>query len=522
MIMKTAIIHLLILLLLLSSLSSQADSYDLGNYRPTVDTTKIDHTNLPIVFIDTRGGGSDTQVIHKDWRIAARMKIINNTEGINYADTIAYPNQTVDYEGWIAIRYRGNTSFTNSPKKPYNFKTMKTADVSGGKQKVGFLGMPEDNTWVLLAPYIDRSLLRDVLVWQLARPYFDYTPRCRYCELVLDGVYYGIFVLAENIRKGKNRLDLDDPGTSGDALTGGYLLQIDRNDEPFFTSKYKAVDSNGKIYSAYNTIYLQYKHPDYEDLLPGEAEYIQQRVNQMEDALASDDFTDPDTGYRQYLDPMSFIDQQLSQEISGNVDGYRLSTNIYKHRDSQDARFKTALWDFNLAFGNSNSANAKETDFWRYQNSYLTSYNAYNKVPFWWMRLMEDPAYVMQLKERYAQYRNENYSNEHIEAAIDSITSLLREGGALERNNTTWKMFKSTTYDMEIDRIKQWLRGRVAWMDEQLEYDSSGIILPSADFKKRIVGYYTLKGERVEVPPVNSIIIVHYSDGTFRKIRTSQ
>ena len=508
-----------LLLFCIISLPLQADSYDPDNYKPEIDTTKIEKTNLPIVFIDTRCGGEETQAIHKDWRIAARMKIISNADGTNYGDTIAHPDQTVDYEGWIAIRYRGNTSFNNSLKKPYNFKTMKTADPDGDKLKTELLGMPKDNTWVLLAPYGDRSLLRDVLVWQLARPYFDYTPRCRYCELVLDGIYYGIFVLAENIRKGKYRLNLDDPGLSGDELTGGYQLQIDRNDEPCFISKYKAVDSNGNAYSAYYQIYLQYKHPDYEEMDPVQIEYIQQRVEQMEDALASDDFTNPDTGYRQYLDPMSFIDQQLSQEISGNVDGYRLSTNIYKHRDSQDPRFKTALWDFNLAFANSNATNAKDTDFWRYQNTYLTNYNAFNKVPFWWMRLMEDPAYVTLLKERYAQYRNENYTIKHIEATIDSITTLLSTDGALERNNTTWKMFKSSTYDMQIDQIKQWIRSRIEWMDLQLDYDPSGIIMPSADFNKRIVGYYTLKGERIKTPSHNTIVIVRYSDGTARKIK---
>ena len=511
-----ALAMLLVVMGLVSSLPIEADSYDPDNFRPTVDTIKMDHTNLPIVFIDTRCGGEKTTSIHKDYRIAARMKIISNVDGTNYGDTLKHPNQTVDYEGWIAIRYRGNTSFTNSPKKPYNFKTMKTAETNGEKQKTALLGMPKDNTWVLLAPYIDRSLLRDVLVWQLARPYFDYTPSCRYCELVLDGIYYGIYILAENIRKGKNRLNLNDPGLSGDELTGGYQLQIDRNNEPYFTSTYKAVDSNGKAYSYYNKIYFQYKHPDYEEMAPEQIAYIQHRVQQMEDALASDDFTNPDTGYRQYLDPMSFIDQQLSQEITGNVDGYRLSTNIYKHRDSQDARFKTALWDFDLAFGNTKSANATETDFWRYQNTYLTDYNAENKVPFWWMRLMEDPAYVTQLKERYAQYRHENYRTQHIEATIDSIVTLLDTEGALERNNTAWKMFVKSTYDMQIDHIKQWLRERIAWIDEQLDYDKSGIIQPSSDFNKRIVGYYTLKGERIASPRRNSITIVRYSDGTSR------
>ena len=519
------VIGFFLVLALLSFYSSNviADSYDPANYPPPIGDMKIERTNLPIVFIDTRCGESNTNAIHKDYRIAARMKIINNKDGINYGDTLAYPSQTVDYDGWIAIRYRGNTSFNWSPKKPYNFKTMQTNDPEGKKLKTKLLGMPKDNSWVLLSSYGDRSLLRDVLVFQLARSYFDYTPRCRYCEMILDGIYYGIFILTENIRQSEHRLNLDNPGESGDALTGGYQLQIDRDDEECYTSKYLAVDSLGRTYSAYNKIYFQYKYPEYDELLPVQKEYIHHQIDLMEDVLASKDFTNSETGYRKYIDEMSFIDQQLSQEFSGNVDGYRLSTNIYKRRDSVDPRFKTALWDFNLAFGNSNAANATGTDFWRYQNSYFTNYNAYNKVPFWWMRLMEDPAYVKQLKDRWSQYRQENYSNEHIEATIDSITTLLREEGALERNNTVWNMFKSSTYEMEINNLKQWINRRVAWMDKQLNDESSAAIKGIQEehnglLEKRIIGYYNLSGAKLSRPKSNSIVIVKYSNGTTQKM----
>ena len=57
--------------------------------------------------------------------------------------------------------------FHDSDKKPYGFRTLKTADVNGKKEKVKLLGLPEDNNWVLLAPYHDRSLIRDPLVYQL-------------------------------------------------------------------------------------------------------------------------------------------------------------------------------------------------------------------------------------------------------------------------------------------------------------------------------------------------------------------
>ena len=510
--------HLVIFFMLfLANTKVLADSYDPQNYPPPINNYILEQTNLPIVFIDTRCGESTTKAIHKDYRIAARMKIINNKNGINYGDTIAHPQQTIDYEGWIAIRYRGNTSFYWSDKKPYNFKTMQTNDPTGKKQKTKLLGMPKDNTWVLLAPYGDRSLLRDVLVFQLARPYFEYTPRCKYCEMILDGVYYGIFILAENIRKSEHRLNLDDPGESGDELTGGYLLEIDRDDEEHFTSKYLAVDSLGNPYSSYNKIYFQYKHPEYDELLPVQDDYIQNQIYLMESSLASEDFTNPETGYRRYLDELSFIDQQLTQEFSGNVDGYRLSTYIYKRRDSKDSRFKTAIWDFNLAFGNSNTANAKGVNFWRYKNSYLNSYNAYNKVPFWWMRLMEDPAYIKQLKERWTQYRQENYNLDKIESTIDSITTLLRVGGALERNNTVWKMFKSTTYEMEIENLKTWINNRVAWMDEQLEYNISFIQNNYRERNNDIIRYYNIQG-KILSSPQKGIVIIQYKDNTFRKV----
>ena len=93
-----------------------ADDYDPNNYRPEHSDVNINETNLPIVFIDTRHGSDQPNIIHKDYAIVARMKVIMNNNGINYGDTIAHPNQTVNYEGWISIRYRGNTSFSASEK----------------------------------------------------------------------------------------------------------------------------------------------------------------------------------------------------------------------------------------------------------------------------------------------------------------------------------------------------------------------------------------------------------------------
>ena len=208
------------------------DAWDEDNYKPYNTDVVLEKTNLPIVFVNTRDVDGNTTAIHKAYRVSVRMKIIDNINGLNYGDTIAYAGQRVDYEGWVGIKYRGSSSFSQSDKKPYGFRTLKTSDANGEKDKVKLLGMPKDNNWVLLAPYHDRSLLRDPLVYQLARPYFEFTPKCKFCELILDGTYYGVYILCEKPGKGKNRLNLTDPGDSDDELTGDYMVCIDREDEP--------------------------------------------------------------------------------------------------------------------------------------------------------------------------------------------------------------------------------------------------------------------------------------------------
>ena len=162
------------------------------NFEPINPQVKLTETNLPIVFVDVDG-----EMIDRDERITARIKVIDNQgRQLNYADTVSHRGQRVDYEGYIALRYRGNTSFDASSKKPYSFRTIdRPLEEGGQKVKAAILGMPPDNNWAILAPYNDRSMMRDMLAFELSRPWMDYTPQGRYCELVLDGTYYGVYII---------------------------------------------------------------------------------------------------------------------------------------------------------------------------------------------------------------------------------------------------------------------------------------------------------------------------------------
>lgn len=467
--------HLLLTLSLCIPLLVNAQ--ESGNYKPDKDkNVKLTQTNLPIVFINTQKNGN-TQMIMKEDRINVRMKIIYNGEGkLNYGDTIAHPDQKVDYDGYIGIKYRGNSSFNMAAKKPY---AIRPQDANGKKQKVSILGMGKDNDWALLAMYADKTLIRDMLAFTLARPYFDYVPNGKFCELILDGIYYGVFTFSERVREGEKRINIGDPGDSGDALTGGYHLEIDRPDEAVYQSKYHPKANGKEIMNKY--ISFQYKSPEIDDLTEAQKNYIHGHIDAFEKALASDNFKDPETGYRKYIDVTSFIDYMLSTEFSHNNDGYRLSTNLYKKRDSVDPLFKMSLWDMNLGFGNANYYGAERYDTWMYEFNETNSNNDDQLVPFWWEKLMRDPAYVKELKTRWTKYRNEVYSDEGIAHTIDSLTNVLNQEGAADRNFQAWNLlgnqvwpnyFVGQTYEEEINYLNEWIDNRVQFMDNAW-YDES-------------------------------------------------
>ena len=453
------------------------------NYPPDNEYVNLAQTNLPIVWIEVDGNQID-----RDERITARMKIIDNGEGnLNYADTVAHPGQTIDYDGYIALRYRGNSSFTASDKKPYSFRPLdKPLEEGGKKQKVKILGMGKDNDWALLAPYSDKSMMRDLLAFELARPWMYFAPHGKYCELFLDGTYYGVYIMIETVGKGKNRLNLEDPGTEGDALTGGYLVEVDRTDEVTYTSKYHPVSSSGRAYSN-RYINYQYKSPDYEDMTEEQLNYLHNQIDAMEGALDASNFTDPEQGYRKYLDVMSFVDYQLAQEFAHNVDGYRLSTKMFKWNDSIDSRFKLVLWDFNLGYGNSDYYNGWYTNTWVWQNNNLL-YNSGDTqlVPFWWYKLNQDPYYTNLLQSRWAQYRHTNFSEEKLMATVDSMANALTAQGAEARNSQAWprwgqyvwpNQYIAQNFNDEISHLKEWMMSRLAWMDQQLGYDPNAFAL---------------------------------------------
>ena len=433
-------------------------------------------SNLPIIVINTNGA-----TIGNFTKINGSMGIIDNGPGSRNNLTDPFN----DFEGTIGIEIRGSSS-RDQPKKQFG---VEVRDAEGKDEAVSLLGMPEESDWVLYAPYNDKSLIRDVLAYQLGRSLGRYAPRTRYCEVVINGTYRGVYVLIEKIKRDKDRVDiakLKDEDISGEEVTGGYIIKIDKIEGgggEGWTSAYPPLGGKGN-----QTIYFQYDYPKSDDIGPEQQAYIQEFMNSFEDALKGDSFADPDVGYAHYIDVGSFVDYFIANEITRNPDAYRISTFMHKQKVTDGNKLEMGpIWDFNLGFGNVDFCMKGGTE------GLVMNYNSVCPrdewlVPFWWSRLFEDPVFAEQVGTRWAQLRSSQLATDRILAQVDSATALLSE--AQERNFVRWPIlgeyvwpnaFVGQTYQEEVDYLKNWITGRMNWLDANLPDGSPPPVVTSID-----------------------------------------
>ncbi len=417
-------------------------------------------SNLPLVILNTNG-----QAIPDEPKIQAHMKIINNGAG-NLNFVTDFPNA---YNNNIGIERRGSTS-ADFPQKSYGFETR---DINGTQKDTVLLGLPAEHDWILYAPYNDKTCMRNILTYELANQMQHYASRTILCELVLNDQYQGIYVLMEKIKRDANRVDIAKllpTDISGDDLTGGYIVKIDKTtgtNSDGWTSNYQSEDNSD--------INFLYHYPKADDIQPQQKEYIQAYIDSFETALASPSFANPLTGYRKYSVPETFIDFLILNEISKNVDGYRLSTFMHKEKDSKGGKLRMGpMWDFNLAWWNADYCGGDSYTGWQYEQSggCLGDF----QLPTWWTRMTEDPWFQDELKCRWTILRQGVLSTDSLHAKIDSIAQLIDQ--AKDRHFEQWPLLGIYTwpnpdpipadYPGEVAAIKSWVLNRASWIDNNI------------------------------------------------------
>ena len=384
-------------------------------------TVKIQNTGLPVVYIKTPGNA----------------EITSKTEWLNDAQiTIYRADETVDYESdKLQIKGRGNSTW-DFPKKPFAIKLDKKAEI---------LGMPKHKRWVLLANWMDRTLLRNEFAFEIARNTgLAWTPRGQFVEVILNGKHIGNYYLCEQIKIDKNRVDIAEMAETdieGDNLTGGYLMELD-----------VLYDEINKFMSETKALPYMFKEPDEETLQPAQMEYLQNYINSMEKSLYADNWLDT-RAYTEYLDLPSFADYWFVHELAENGEP-KMPKSRYMYKDRLGKLTAGPVWDFDWKTflpGN--------TDFCIKEATYYD-------------RLFQDEEFVTIVKNRWKIYKSAFLT---LPDKIRSEAKFLRYSAKI--NHDLWPLDNAEKRNGDelmdfvdaVERMVSTYQNRLEWLDKEIE-----------------------------------------------------
>ena len=375
-------------------------------------SVQVCHSGLPMVFIETAGGASIPSK-QEDWLSGSKLKIYN-------------PDWTLAYEGGMGIRGRGNTTW-GYPKKPYAIKLDSKSEI---------LGMPKHKRWVLLANWMDRTLLRNCVSFNLAsRSGLAYTPRGQFVEVFINGTHNGNYFLCEQIKVDKNRVNVEEYEES--IIDGGYLFELDTYyDEEF---KFKS--------SGYDLPYM-FKDPD--EVTSAHVKFIQDYVNNLEASLL-DDARFAAGEYRDYIDVESFVDWWLVMELTGiGEPNHPKSSYMYKKAGGKLAM--GPVWDFDW-----------ETYMPKYGNEFRIAEAIYYE------RLLQDPYFKSVVKERWNAQKS----------SFSTIPGFIRQQAAAIHSSESmnYEMWPidfdvnkdiNLSFDEAVERMIEGYNKKFEWLNQQI------------------------------------------------------
>jgi hypothetical protein len=418
--------------------------------------TEFDGYNLPLMIINTHG-----QTIERTPRVMVDMGLINNGEGqLNAVD-----DEMNEYSGKIGINRRGQSSY-GFPKLQYRIEFI---DEDSTTTNVSVLGLPAENDFILYGPHSDKTMMKNVLTYELFRRTGRWAPRTRYVELIVDNDYRGIYVLTERLKIDKNRVDinqLSNEDNSWPDISGGYILRRDKTD---FSEPDEWWES--PVNQPYNKrMWYEYHHPRLHDLTPQQATYIKNWMKDFDTMMSGNNFMDPVSGYKAHIEVESFIDMMFINEITKGIDNYNFSSYFYKQNDDDGGLLVYGpAWDYNIGYGNVNYGND-----WHASETYGWCYTQWGRI-YWFKRLMEDPEFRNKVYCRWTAFRDGIFSDSSMLNIIDSCVNVL--GDAVDRNFNKYPILGEyiwpaippfpETHQGEVENLQVWLLDRLQWMDDQ-------------------------------------------------------
>ena len=417
--------------------------------------------DLPIVFVDTKGKCLDKNVTEK---IPATMRVLDGK-----TNSVADSAKGTLYD--IGIKVRGQSSAL-FPKPGYG---VEVRDEKGEGLDVSLFGLPPADDWVFHGPYVDKSMMRNALAHWLFRQAGHYSPRTKHFDLYINGVYRGVYVLIEKIKRGKYRVNvskLKETDIAGDSLTGGYIWAFDKTGTNTGGAGSGPIEKEGFNTSDGLNVILHY--PKKENIQKQQEDYLKKYLNDLEGLFKNGK---NGQGYENYVDMTSALDYVLHEEVTNNADSYWCSFFLHKPKDKTDkngvkTEGKVTLgpaWDFNLAMSNGsqpengggnngggmwgggfgggfggggNGFGSSGTSGWQIENSQksgnggMWGMGSSLKAPNWLLGMWKDSHYQSELKKRWAELRSGVWHTKTLDLYLDSMKTYLKN--AADRNFKRW------------------------------------------------------------------------------------
>lgn len=389
--------------------------------------------NLPSVSVNLGLSEENFKAFKKKEKISASLSVFSKDNRLTDAP--------------LTIKGRGNSSWTNAPKKSYTLKF---------ESKQNFLGLGKHKSFALIANYFDKTLLRNVSAYSLAKKVFtkmSWAPSAKTVNLFIDGVYQGLYSAVESVKIAKNRVNIPDISdlvalqdmTAFDEY--GFILEVnDRLDEDFnFISE--------------NKVPFSLKEPDGSDLTPEICNKIEEKTNQIEAEVYAGNFSN--------IDLYSFADWWIVEELAKNTDS-QFYSSCYMYFDPSDKKIHMGpVWDFDLGFGN-NMVDVNTEGF---------QADAAKDSANWILELRESDEFKKIVKERWSKCKPliESYFSGEYEENLSNIKK------DVDVNFIRWPILGKSVwkapndceerkdYDSEVEYFKTWKNNRINWLSSQFE-----------------------------------------------------
>ena len=466
------------------------------NYRATGQPFQ---SNLPVLVLDSFGVNVDSNTSQSAPYRTTLAAVYEPNAGTGKSSLGAVPSAVL--RGGTHVRGQSSAGF---PQRQYAWELWR--EHIDEDEKVPLLGMPEGADWVLHAPWNDKSLMRNAFAYGLARDWAGPGAgmRTRFVEVFFNQAgttldhadYRGVYLLVEKIKRDEERVDVEELTPLATDITGGYIFSKDKPpyDNAFSTS----------TTSAWGGQPLDLIEPG--TPTTAQLNYLRNHMNGFEAALSGPNFADPATGYAAYIDAISFQDWHLMAEFARQTDAYQNSNYFHKRRGQKVKALP--VWDFNLSFANNSETESGgsaqpgqgPSEGWHWIRLFddWLSQKGPSHYP-WFPRLFQDPEFRRSYWDRWWRKRNTILTDAAIAVRVDDMAAQLTAGLSTPVTNGTgtwpnstpsvespagrhfarWQILGSyvwttpigwqdrTTHAHEVGLLKQWLQGRLEWMDTQ-------------------------------------------------------